>query len=451
MIPKNIKSIMEQLTKKGYEAHIIGGAVRDRLLDLIPKDYDIFTNATGEEILKIFPKGVIIGGEERQEKILTVVVDGIEVSQYRKNGNRTETGHSLEEHQATCDFTINAMAMNLDEKIIDISKGFSQNMGKKDIKDKILRFVGNPDDRIKEDPLRLLRGIRFASKYGLTILVNTKISIEKNAHIIKELPQERVRDELLKILRYPKGIDYLLFYGFLDCIFLEYEKVKGMKGGDYHSERVDSHMLNAFEESCKITDNPILRLSCFLHDIGKGVTYTEGKDGKQTHFYEHENKGEEMMRVRLNHLKFSNDEIKYITSMIRLHMYSYKADPSKKSYVRFFNKLESANIPIEDYVMLIYCDHQANMAKPRIKFGDFIKDNWLHKKYYEIKYSEEPMKVTDLKIGGHDVLKWITIGEKGITGKDIGNVLARAFEEVMEGKIKNERSELLSKLKEWLQ
>ena len=438
MIPERIIEMMKLIEKAGFEAYIIGGAVRDIKLGITPKDYDIFTNATGEQILKIFPDGNIIGSEERQEKILTVVVDGVEISQYRSNGDRTKTGTTLRQHCGTSDFSINSMAMNKDGKLFDFYGG------EKDLYEGVIRFVGSAERRIEEDLLRLLRGIRFAAKYQFKFEAHTEASIRLNAYRIEKLPQERVRDELIKILRYPKGMSYLIFYGFIDYIFPEYKKVKGMNGGDHHNEIVDEHMLNAFELACKITDNPNLRLACFLHDIGKGITYTTEEDGTQTHFYEHENKGEEMMQQRLSHLKFSNEDKKYITALIRLHMYTYKVEPGKKSYIRFFNKLEEAKISIEDYIMLIYSDHQANMAKPRIKFGDFIKDNWLHKKYYEIKYSEEPMSVKDLKITGHDIMEY------GLKGKEIGDILNKAFDEVMDGNIKNNRAELLYALKGWI-
>ena len=149
------------------------------------------------------------------------------------------------------------------------------------------------------------------------------------------------------------------------------------------------------------------------------------------------------MRKRLGILKFSKEDIAFITKLIRLHMYSYKVKPGKKSYIRFFNKLEEAKISIEDYVIMIYCDHQANMAKPRIKFGDFIKGNWLHKKYYEVKFSEEPMNVKDLKVSGKDVIKFLKIKP----GPKIGEILNGLFEAVMDGELKNERADLLLQLK----
>ncbi len=443
---------MGKLIKNKYEAHIIGGAIRDRLLHLEPKDYDIFTNATGEQILKIFPRGTVIGGEERQNKILTVIVDGVEISQYRNNGDRTKTGSSLEEHQATCDFTINSIAMDINEKIID------KHNGQNDLETKTLRFVGVPFDRIKEDPLRILRGIRFWTKYRGMRFEDIRVVLD-NMDILDTLPKERIRDELIKIIKYPQGIINLWCDGIIYKIFPELAQVEHMKGGDFHDETVDAHMRESFKIACDVTSSPLLRLACFLHDIGKGITYTEAianevilsKDGspmlerveQKIHFYEHENKGQEMMEKRLAHLKFSNDDIKYIGSMIRLHMYSYKTDPSKKSYIKFFNKLEQAKIPIEDYIILIYCDHQANLAKPRIKFGDFIKGNWLLKKYYEIKFSEEPMKVSDLKVSGVDVMKIRNIK----SGKEVGVVLRNLFELVMDGELKNKRAELLNKLK----
>lgn len=460
-LPKDIKQKMQKIIDYGGECYVIGGAVRDMLLGVQPHDYDLFCNLTGEEILEIFPKGNVIGGEKRQDKILTVIVDDVEISQYRKNGDRTETGLSLGEHQLTCDFTINSLAMDINGEIYDFTGGYE------DLENKTLRFVGNPMDRINEDVLRILRGIRFAAKLKFKFEEQSGELININIFRISRLPQERVRGELMKILSYPNGMKSLIDYGLIDYIFPEYKDVKDMKGGQFHDEPVDGHMLNSFKESCIITDKVILRLGIFLHDIGKGVTQTfdyipdetfdkEGFEGKvdivdvkcskkQTHFYEHEKRGQEMMERRLFMLKFSNDDIKYITTLIKWHMYSYKDGPSKKSYIRFFNVLEEANIPIEDYIMLIYCDNQGNMAKPRIKFGDFIKGNWLYKKYYEIKYSEEPMKVTDLKIGGQDVIDRLNIKP----GKKIGEILNKLFEKVMDGDMANNRADLLHALKEY--
>jgi len=146
-IPKEIKEIMQELLDNGFEAYIVGGAVRDNYYGFMPNDYDIFTNATGEEILKVFPQGKILGGEERQKKILTVVVDGVEVSQYRSSGDRTETGNDLASHQATCDFYINALVVDINGKYCGDAK--ITQMAFADLDDRLLRFVGNAQTRIK--------------------------------------------------------------------------------------------------------------------------------------------------------------------------------------------------------------------------------------------------------------------------------------------------------------
>ena len=434
IIPENVKEIMQKLLDSNFEAYIIGGAVRDYLLDKEPHDYDVFTNATGEQILKIFPAGKVLGGEERQAKILTVIVDGVEVSQFRKSGDRTETGTDLITHQSTCDFTINSIAMDINGEIFD------KFHGRHDIILRVVRFVGDANDRIKEDPLRILRGIRFWADFGTFKNMREVIN---NLDLLDTLPRERIREEFMKILKSKSGIENLTCDNIIYKIIPELEKTKGMNGGQHHDEKVDRHMENAFKESCKITDNTLLRLACFLHDIGKGYTQSLDEYDEQTHFYEHEMEGCKLMEKRLEELKFSKEEIKYVTTLIRLHMYSYKTEPGKKSYIKFFNNLENANIPIEDYIMLIYCDNQGNMSKPRIKFGDFIKGNWLYKKYYEIKYSDEPMTVKDLKIGGKDLIE--KFGLK--PGPEIGKILNMLFTLVMDGEVKNTRAELLYNVK----
>ena len=438
MIPDRIKQMMIKLETAGFEVYIIGGAVRDYYLGLTPYDWDLFTNATGEEIKKVFPQGVVIGGEERQKKILTVVVDGVEISQYRSNGARTALGHSLTTHQATCDFTINSIAMDKDMSVTDPNNGI------RDIWAKQLRFVGNADDRIKEDPLRILRGYRFMCKYGMKDIDK---ALDKNIMLLHDLPKERVSTEMLKILSIPNPCNNTkkIILELIKSFIKEMDKCIGMPGGDHHNEVVDVHMCNALTEAFKITNNPLLRLTAFLHDIGKGVTQSFVEDDKQTHFYEHEKKGSEIVEDWMTEFKFSNEAIKYVSTLIRLHMYSYKDEPSKKSYIKFFNKLNDAKIPIEDYVMLIYCDHQGNMNKPRIKFGDFIKGNFLYKEYQKITYSEEPMTIKDLKVSGKDVMEVCNMKP----GLEIGVVLKELFNNVMDGTIKNTRAELLNSLKYW--
>lgn len=454
-IPNNIKQLMQKLINNEYDAYVVGGAVRDYLMGVEPHDYDIFTNATGEQILKIFPQGKVIGGEERQAKILTVVVDGVEISQYRSSGDRTEVGNTLSEHQATCDFTINSIACDINGEIIDEQNGISDfgeegNYGWKPI----LRFVGNPEDRIREDPLRILRGIRFLLKYNLTMEKYTEKAIRETN--INHLPKERIREELIKILSLnaiPKGSLYYLIK-FLPKELQHENMFK--EGGEHHNEIPYEHCEHSLLEACKITDDWRIRLAALLHDVAKGVCRTEeivkreeiiapvGSYGlieterKEIHFYEHEKKGKEIVEDWMREMKFSNDEIAFVSTLVKWHMYSYMVNPGKKSYIRFFKTLEDNGVAIEDYVMLLYADHQGNQAKKRIKFGDFVKGSWIYHKYFEIKHSAEPMKVGDLVISGKDLIE--RYGMK--PGPEIGKMLKIIFDKIMDGDLRNERAEI---------
>ncbi len=470
IIPDKIKGIMQKLLDNKYEAYIIGGAIRDSLMNIKPHDYDIFTNATGEEILKIFPKGRVIGGEERQATILTVIVDGVEVSQYRSNGDRTKTGKTVEEHQATCDFTINAIASDIYGCLLGGDVDISS-QGESDVRDRKLRFVGNPKDRIKEDPLRILRGIRFFLKYNLSIDTETHIELIQRKKVLN-LPKERVREELLKIfsLKLKKGfLKSILTFLPEDLVHIKMFE----DGGQHHKETPYDHSENSFLEISKITNNSILRLSALLHDVAKGVCKTSGIDDGilkkapnikddgilkkapnikddgilvdvPIHFYEHEKIGSEIVNKWMKEYKFSKDEMKYVTSLIKLHMFGYKEEISDKTYIKFFNKLEEANIPIIDYIMLIYADHQGNMSKKRIKFGDFIKHNYLYNNWLRIRELKTPFTVKDLAISGKDLIERYGMEP----GKKIGLILNSVLEKVIDGDLRNERAEIFHLLNE---
>lgn len=446
MIPTNVKQIMQKLIDNKFEAYIVGGAVRDTLLGLEPKDWDIFTNATGEDILKIFPQGKVIGGEERQAKILTVIVDGVEVSQYRKSGDRTEVGTTLKDHIMTCDLTINAIAMNIDGEIIDYVKG------RDDLEQwdedmchykNIIKFVGNPQDRINEDPLRILRAIRFLSKYKHAEMEHeSAYVISDNILKLKELPIERIREELLKILNIERGIEYLTESIRTDIFQLfipEFIHLLDLEGGRFHDERVGEHSINAFNHAKQLTDNQLIHLACLFHDIGKQKC--EYKEDGEIAFPKHEVYGSEMIAEIMGRLKFSEKEIKYVSTMIKHHMMGPVDLLHDRTVIKIVNELEDAGISVEDMLIMTYSDMQANLKKPRMKFNEFYQaNNWL-RRVWEMKWKKQPFRVTDLEIDGNDVMKL------GYVGKDIGTVLKAIFEKVVDGELKNERGDLLNHLK----
>jgi tRNA nucleotidyltransferase (CCA-adding enzyme) len=439
-IPIKIKSIMQKLIDNNFECYIIGGAVRDYLLGLEPHDYDLFTNANGKDIKKLFPNGIIIGGAERQKKILTVIVDGVEVSQFRKSGDRTLTGADLITHQYTCDFYINALA-------IDINGEFSgdtlilQN-GLDDIRHKLLRFVGDPESRVKEDKLRILRGIRFMLKYNLNPSIETSKII--NRTFLTNLPIERISKEFVKLLEFKDSIKILHQYNLLKQILPElYHENHFKDGGSHHNETPFEHMCEAFKQACRITTDYRIRLAALLHDISKGDVREE--DGDNIHFYQHETKGYEITKQILERLKFSNDDITFISTIVKKHMFGYLETIQDKTYVKFYAELESKNISIYDFLMVVYCDRQANLKKPRDSFGDFCKksnEKYLLYHYNRIKSKHYPFTIKDLEINGKDL---INLGIK--PGLEIGNHLRKIYDLVLEGELKNSRPELMYYLK----
>jgi tRNA nucleotidyltransferase/poly(A) polymerase len=448
MIPNNIKDIMQQLLNNGKEAFIIGGAVRDKLMSIEPHDYDIFTNATGEEILTIFPQGKVIGGEIRQAKILTVIVDGVEVSQYRSNGDRTETGKSLKEHVLTCDFTINAMAMDCEENIIDYVGG------RQDINSKILPFVGSACERVEEDPLRVYRGIRFAAKYNLTMatamdndcaafIYNNFISVNTyHIDIPERLPKERIREELLKIIQIPNGLQLLDKYNMLGYIIPEWENCKGLDGGPHHNETLDEHMFIALDTARQYTNNPLLLLGVFLHDIGKPLSVGVKEDSGLTTFYNHHTIGSNYVKVWMREYKFSEDDIKYITVLIIQHMMGKTGLLSQRTFASICNDLVNAKITPEDMLVVTFSDNQANRLNPRLKYNDFITNNGFLQRYYEAKYGRFGFNPNDLEINGKDIINIMEI-----SGPAIGVVKKELFDMVCDGTIINRRDRLIEELR----
>ena len=433
-IPNNIKEIMQTLLDNNFEAYIIGGAIRDYMKGEIPHDYDIFTNATGKEILKIFPKGIIIGSEERKKKILTVLVDNVEISQYRKNGDRTEVCKDLLTHLSTCDFTINSIAMDINGNITD------PNNGRYDIRNNILKAVGNPEERIDEDPNRVSRFIRILSKYNMSTCDFTSNAIKNSWGLVKIKPIEPLRDEFMKCLSYPNSIFNLKEYGFFKNYFKEIELLNTINGGGYHDENPLEHSENSFLKACKLTNNNILRMAIYLHDIGKVLTIKE-EDGKIM-FYGHDEEGAKLVKKFMKKLKFSNEDINYVTTLISVHMFGYHENPSKKTHINFFNKLEINKISIYDFILMMYCDNQGNMKATRKTYNEYLKNNIILAEYHKLKNQNEAFKLSDLEINGKDV---INLGIK--PGKKIGIILNHIFENVLNGELKNSRSELMHYLR----
>ena len=425
-MPPNVKQIMYTLTSHDYDAYVVGGAVRDMFLGRTPDDWDVFTNATGEEILKLFPYGNVIGSEERRAMMYTVIVDGVEVSQYRRNGDRTETGASLGRHLATCDFTINSIAMNKEMNTIDLHGG------KEDLHYAKLRCVGDPVERLREDPLRAFRAIRFAVKYDLKMDAGLLYAIRTVD--VHRIPIERIREEVMKIMQFPNGMRYLCQDQLLQRVIPELNAVYNLDGGNSHAETVDEHLWYAQEIACGLTCSSALIFACAFHDIGKS-TCASG----DVSFHNHEQVGACMMKDIMKRLKFNAAFSKYVETLVSEHMFAYQSDmATDRTLTRHFRRLEDANISILDYMVMLYSDDQANQKNSRIKFADFIDGHELMQAYNRLKFSSAPFRVSDLEISGRDLL-----GVGIESGIGIGRGLEHIFERVNDGLLKNERHALM--------
>ncbi|RLC37189.1 hypothetical protein DRH27_04110, partial [Candidatus Falkowbacteria bacterium] len=359
-IPEYIKKITDKLEKECFEAFIVGGSVRDLIMDKIPKDWDITTSAKPDEILKVFPAakyenefGTVLLPLINEESSASKVV---EITTYRSEQGYSDRRHpdkirfedKLDKDLERRDFTINAMAIKLkvksrklkvnDYEIVDLFGGG------KDIKKKIIRAVGEPIDRFKEDSLRMMRAIRLASELDFSIEPKTERGIVKMAGSIKFIAKERIRDELIKTLSSDNayyGIMALYKTNLLRYILPELLASENVKQDRHHIYTVFKHSVLSLKY-CPSKDWRV-RLASLLHDIGKPKTKKFIK-GIAT-FYNHEYVGERMTRKIMSRLKFSNNDIQKVTVLVRNHMFYYNADEVTAASVRrLINKVGKENL-----------------------------------------------------------------------------------------------------------
>jgi poly(A) polymerase/tRNA nucleotidyltransferase (CCA-adding enzyme) len=445
-IPQEVKSIVEKLKKAGFEAYIVGGCVRDLLRNVEPEDWDVTTNAKPKEIQKIFPKSFY------SNKFFTVTVQTksenprlreIEITTFRKEAKYTDKRHpdtvefakTLEEDLARRDFTINAMALDLETKdkrletrVIDLFDG------QLDLKNKTIRTVGDPKERFSEDALRMLRAVRFATILGFKIEERTAKAILENSYWLKMISKERVRDEFLKIImadRAAEGIELLRKFNLLKYIIPELEEGYMVSQNKHHIYDCYTHAILSLKYAAKRKFNKYVRLAALLHDIAKPrVKKGEGPDAT---FYGHEVLGAKMTAQILNRLKFSKKDIEKIVKLVRYHLFYYHPDEVSESSVRRLLR----KVGIENINELL----QVRMAD-RIGSGCPKAEPYKlrHLRYVIEKVSRDPISVKMLKVDGNDVMKILNIQP----GPKVGQVLDILLGQVLEDPTKNKK-EILEK------
>jgi tRNA nucleotidyltransferase (CCA-adding enzyme) len=493
LIPKYVTHVTSTLENANFEAFIVGGCVRDLILDREPKDWDITTNATPEQIQALFPHTVyentfgtvgivmeeVISDERTGNSKLignvsyetetnnisrettdspdtsskSLVANIVEVTPYRTESNYSDNRHpdsvefsdKIEDDLGRRDFTINAMAYSPSKgHLIDLYKG------QEDIKDKTIRAVGNPDERFQEDALRMLRAIRFASQLGFAVSYETLVSIEKNADLIKNISAERIRDEFVKIIESDspvEGIALLQKLGLLKHIIPELEEGIGCAQGGAHIFDVFEHLLQALGHASDKGWPLYIRLSALFHDIGKPRTKRQGK--LKPTFYGHEVVGARMAEKIMDRLKFPKKDTELVAKFVRWHMFFSDTEQITLSAVRrMIANVGSASAQgsgetkpeyIWDLMKVRECD-RVGMKKKEAPYR--------LRKYHAMieECLRDPISVKQLKINGGDLM---TLGEK--PGPKFALTLHALLEEVLENPEKNEKEILLTRAKELLQ
>jgi len=441
-LPEQVTKFLKAFGKRKFQIYIVGGAVRNLLLNKKIINWDFTTDATPEEIIKLFPDAfynntygtvTVPYGTVSNRSLL------FEITPFRKEGKYTDFRHpekiawakTIEEDLSRRDFTINAMAYD-GKKIVDFYEG------KKHLKEKLIVAVGNPDKRFEEDALRLIRALRFASQLGFFIEEKTRRSIEKNAHLIAKISWERIRDEFLKILAsdHPsEGVLFLRNTGLLTFILPEVDicfTIPQKSPKRHHIYDVGTHSVMALK-NCPSKD-PITRFATLIHDVGKSQTFRhDDKTGLIT-FYNHEVVGKKLAEKIAHRLKLSNKEKDKLVTLVQYHQFTVSEIQTDKAVRRFIRNVGKEYL--NDIIDLRFGDRIGSGAKP---------DSWRFDLFRKrlIKVQRQPFQIKDLKIDGNDVMKILKIKP----GPKVGEILKKIFNQVVDKKLKNEKKILLEETK----
>jgi putative nucleotidyltransferase with HDIG domain len=450
-IPEEVQNILNKFTKAGYQIFVVGGPVRDLLMGKPPKDWDFTTDAQPEEILKLFPDafydnkfgtvGIPIekvrgdAAEPANFKNIAEVTTMRREGEYKDFRHPIEVGwtNKIEEDLARRDFTMNALALGPNNNLIDPFGG------KADIEVGLIRAVGDPNKRFKEDALRLIRAIRFSAQLGFEIEEKTWLAIRDNANLIGEISGERIRDELFKILRSVNpyiGLIKLREAGILKIILPEVERTFGVsQEGPKHAREYDIGEHSFLTLQNTPSDDPLVKLAALLHDIGKPNTEKIEETGNVT-FYNHDVVGGRLVLNIARRLALSKKQTDKLYRLVRWHLFSVNENQTDAAIRRFIKNVGIENIG----------DMLALRIGDRLGGGTQKAVSWRMEKFQErIKQVlQKPFSINDLKVNGKDVMDILGIEP----GPKVGEVLNILFQEVLEDASKNNREYLLERIKQ---
>lgn len=460
-IPDYVTHVTETLENANFEAFLVGGCVRDLLINRTPKDWDITTNATPEEIIPLFEKtiyenkfgtvGVCITIPDADVTYETDNSDGnnvthdtkyhiLEVTPYRTEAKYSDNRHPdeiafsqhIEDDLQRRDFTINALAYNCHKgHIIDLYKGQG------DIKDKVIRAVGNPNDRFQEDGLRMLRAIRFSTELNFAISYDTLVAIEPNSNLIKNISFERIRDEFNKIILSDNpvsGIGLLQKVGLLKFIIPELEEGIGCEQKGAHIYDVWEHLLHALDHAAKKQWSLEVRLAALFHDIGKPRTRRfdptkAGGVGKYT-FYGHEVVGERITKQILERMKYPKKTSDLILKLVRGHMFFSDTETITLSAVR--RVIQNVG---QDHIWELMNVRECDRVGMKKKEAPYRLRKY-HAMIEEV--LRDPISVGQLAIDGNYLMDVLHMKP----GRRMGWILSALLEEVLDDPSKNTKEHL---------
>ena len=436
-VPEKVNFIINTLIEHGFEAYAVGGCVRDTILNRDPGDWDITTSANPEEVKKLFRRTIDTGIEHGTVTVM-MNKEGFEVTTYRIDGEYEDNRHpknvefttNLVEDLKRRDFTINAMAYNDRNGLVDVFGGLD------DLKEKVIKCVGNPEDRFDEDALRILRAVRFSAQLGFRIEENTTKAIAKKAEKLKNISAERIRVELNKLLLSDEPSKLFIAYetGITKIIFPEFDAMLNTnQNNPHHCYNVGIHALKAVEEVGK---DHILRWTMLLHDIAKPLVRTTSTDGID-HFYGHVEKSASLAKLILRRLKFDNDTTNKVVRLIRYHDYQFHLTSTDMRHAIYTIG--------EDIMEYLFEVKKADILaqNPKTHQDKLTHLEEAQKIYHRIKANKDCVNLKSLAINGSDLLQ---LGFK--PGKIMGDVLNQLLKRVLEEPSMNNREQLLELAKQ---
>lgn len=436
-LPRKVVLIIKNLQRHGYDAYAVGGCVRDSILNRKPEDWDITTSAKPEQVKRIFRRTVDTGIEHGTVTVL-IGKDGFEVTTYRVDGLYEDGRHPkevtftsrLEEDLKRRDFTINAMAYNDDERLVDAFGGM------RDLNYHLIRCVGDPKERFSEDALRILRAVRFSAQLAFPIEPETAEAIKSLAPNLEKISAERIQAELVKLLvsDHPERIQDACELGITKVVLPEWDDMVGVKQNTpHHKYDVAAHTVHALQN---VKNDKVLRLTMLFHDMGKLVMKTTDENGRD-HFKGHAIASEQIAKTVMKRLKFDNDTIRKVTKLVAYH--DYRMEPTGANVRRAMHEIGVELFPY--YLAVRLADTKAQSSyERRGKLENIIQ---IRELYRNALRNKECVTLKDLAVTGTDLINL------GIApGKKLGTLLNELLDMVIEDPAWNQKGKLCDYVKE---